>query len=72
MGEVRTSVHSMLAAQGEKMEVEYKDGVFGHLSADDCSIEERPTFCQFIAGGCEISVVVAIDFTSSNGDVSVV
>lgn len=23
---------------------------------------------QFIAGGCEISLVVAIDFTASNGD----
>jgi len=31
-------------------------------------VEPHPTFQQFVVGGCEISLVVAIDFTGSNGD----
>ena len=30
-------------------------------------MEERVTFLDYIAGGCEIGVHVAIDFTMSNG-----
>src|SRR6266496_4790879 len=32
------------------------------------SVEEPPTFLDYIAGGTEINLVVAIDFTGSNGD----
>ncbi|RIA94905.1 Copine-domain-containing protein [Glomus cerebriforme] len=32
------------------------------------TIEEPPTFLDYIAGGTEINLVVAIDFTGSNGD----
>ena len=28
----------------------------------------NPTFTEYIAGGCEINLSVAIDFTGSNGD----
>jgi hypothetical protein len=38
------------------------------MSAVNCSIERHPSFSDFIIGGCEISMVVAIDFTGSNGD----
>lgn len=31
-------------------------------------IEERNTFLNYIFGGCEINLAVAIDFTLSNGD----
>lgn len=27
----------------------------------------RPSFLDYVRGGCEISVMVAIDFTASNG-----
>lgn len=30
--------------------------------------EERPTFVDYINGGCELQMCVAIDFTGSNGD----
>jgi hypothetical protein len=40
----------------------------GVLSADDCSIEKHFSFTQYIQGGCEIGLVVAVDFTGSNGD----
>lgn len=32
-------------------------------------MEERVSFLDYIFGGCEIGVHVAIDFTLSNGDV---
>lgn len=31
-------------------------------------IDEEVTFLDYVIGGCEISLVVAIDFTASNGD----
>eukprot|EP01040_Poterioochromonas_malhamensis_P007719 gene7719-8337_t len=40
----------------------------GILQADDCSIEKHYSFTQYIQGGLEIGLVVAIDFTGSNGD----
>jgi len=30
--------------------------------------EERPEFVDYLSGGCQISLAVAIDFTASNGD----
>lgn len=32
------------------------------------SIGKKPTFMDYISGGCEINLSVAIDFTGSNGD----
>lgn len=31
-------------------------------------LQERPEFIDYLTGGCQISLAVAIDFTSSNGD----
>jgi hypothetical protein len=43
------------------------------LSIDDDDIvllpeNDNPTFVDYIAGGCQLKVVVAIDYTASNGD----
>jgi len=38
------------------------------LTTIHASVEEPPTFLDYIAGGTEINLVVAIDFTGSNGD----
>jgi hypothetical protein len=32
------------------------------------NIQKKPEFIDYITGGCEISMVVAIDFTAANGD----
>jgi len=72
-------VRAMVASNGEPMSViepakkEKKGAKYfnsGMLHATYCYIEENPTFSDFIAGGCEISLVVAVDFTASNGDPS--
>jgi hypothetical protein len=75
MGEVRTSVRALVASNGNQFEVIEKSKAgkkgytnSGHISANNCRIEHHPTFSQFVMGGCEVSMVVAIDFTGSNGD----
>ena len=34
---------------------------------DQIKVEERFSFLQYIQGGCELKLSVAIDFTGSNG-----
>jgi len=40
----------------------------GVLVFRQASVVQVPTFLDYIRGGCEISMVVAVDFTASNGD----
>ncbi|GAB4817389.1 hypothetical protein N2152v2_004435 [Parachlorella kessleri] len=39
----------------------------GVLSVREATVNARPSFLQYITGGCQISFMVAIDFTGSNG-----
>jgi hypothetical protein len=34
---------------------------------ESISVPERPEFLDYLSGGCQISLAVAIDFTASNG-----
>lgn len=69
-------LHSMEAAGGSKKRGTWARGKLhkkvytnsGFLIADRCRIEHKPTLSDFIMGGCEISLVVGIDYTGSNGD----
>lgn len=75
IGGLETNVQAMVSAGGSPMNVINKETQrkakhyinSGTLSAQNCFIEQRPTFTDFIMGGCEISLMVAIDFTASNG-----
>lgn len=76
MGVVETNARMLLQAKGQPFPVIEPDQKAkkksyvnsGVLIARNPSIERNATFADFIAGGCEISLTVAIDFTSSNGD----
>lgn len=76
MGTVQTSCRALLTNNGAGMDVIEPDKKAkkknyinsGTLLASNVIVEYHPTFTEFIAGGCEISLVVAIDFTASNGD----
>jgi hypothetical protein len=76
MGVVSTSVRQLLDSRGAAMNViepekQKKSKSYvnsGTLTASNAMIEINPTLAEFIAGGLEISLVVAIDFTGSNGD----
>lgn len=40
----------------------------GTIHIDSIELIKQHSFLEFIAGGCEISLIVAIDFTASNGN----
>eukprot|EP00743_Colponemidia_sp_Colp-15_P003369 GILK01003642.1.p1 GENE.GILK01003642.1~~GILK01003642.1.p1 ORF type:complete len:599 (-),score=69.60 GILK01003642.1:100-1779(-) len=40
----------------------------GVINFARCDVVRYPTFVEYLQGGCELSLIVAIDFTSSNGD----
>lgn len=76
MGIVETSVKMMISLNGSPINVIEKDKQAkkksytnsGTFTASNCYIEHHPTFSQFIAGGCELNFMIAIDYTGSNGD----
>ncbi len=76
MGSVETSVRAMIMSNGAPLPVieEAKKGKRGYtnsgtLTCTHCNIEEKPSFTDYIIGGLELSMLVAIDFTASNGDI---
>jgi len=40
----------------------------GTVQLADIKFQKRNTFLDYVFGGCDISLAVAIDFTLSNGD----
>jgi hypothetical protein len=53
---------------GGSQKLPMSNGVSLHIDGFKC--EERVSFLDYIFGGCEIGVQVAIDFTLSNGAVN--
>lgn len=51
------------------MEVKLQDKGMD-VSLSKVILQKRVTFLDYIFGGCEISLQVAVDFTASNGEVS--
>jgi len=78
MGSVECSVRQLVQSGGSPFNVveaekKKKDKGYvnsGTLAIANCSIKTNPSFADFIMGGCEVSLVVGIDFTGSNGDVT--
>jgi hypothetical protein len=75
MGEVHTSVNGLLNSRGQPFNVieqdkKSKKGYVnsGTLSCLNATVIPKPTLLDFVKGGCEISLSVAIDFTGSNGN----
>jgi len=40
----------------------------GQLTFPKLQIQKRNSFLEYIFGGCELNLAIAIDFTLSNGD----
>jgi TPP-dependent indolepyruvate ferredoxin oxidoreductase alpha subunit len=49
------------------MEMSRQPAVGGHMLIPQLRPSRRPEFVDYLAGGCQISLAVAIDFTASNG-----
>lgn len=78
MGECTTSMSTLIrnneAGKKTKLDVKGKAAngkdASGTVCYDKIEIEKRPTFSDYVMGGCEITLVVGIDFTASNGIVT--
>lgn len=53
---------------GSQISVVGKKGI--KFTFNDIQIRKRASFIDYIKGGCEIGLQIAIDFTASNGDVN--
>ena len=74
MGSFKTNVKDMVNSQGlpmtiiEEAKLQTKGYVdSGSFMATNIVIEKHPTLQEYILGGCEVNLQVAIDFTGSNG-----
>ena len=66
IGTAKTSVSELDA--GKCLPLTSKSGKHsGDLLLDSFSIVTKPSFMQYIMGGCQLNFMVAIDFTASNG-----
>lgn len=74
MGEVETSVRMLVEDPSRSYDViepakkskkSYKNS--GSLTTTLAQVEHRPLFMDYLKGGCQVSMTVAIDFTGSNG-----
>jgi hypothetical protein len=76
IGECTVSVADMMSTSMFRMELinkelqkkkkSYKKS--GDLVVQNIVIEKNPSFLEYIKGGCSVSLMVAVDFTGSNGD----
>ena len=63
---VNRKVELELINQSRQKKRNYKNS--GVLRFLNCEVREVPSFLDYIAGGCEINLIIGIDFTASNGD----
>lgn len=77
IGQVATSIPELQSlGPGEGLELinpkkarkkkKYRNS--GVITVDRIELIDKPSFLDYIAGGCDISLVVGIDFTASNGN----
>lgn len=45
-----------------------KNKVNGYVTTEILNIKSCPSFISYIRGGCQLNLVMAIDFTGSNKD----
>mmetsp|Transcript_36258 Transcript_36258/g.58602 ORF Transcript_36258/g.58602 Transcript_36258/m.58602 type:complete len:616 (-) Transcript_36258:1252-3099(-) len=72
LGRAETSLNALIGKVNQPIELSPSKGKppsssCGYVVMLQCQVDKVPSFLDYIAGGCEISLVVAIDFTASNG-----
>lgn len=67
MGEIHTTVNQLLKTRPPAALPISGPGP-EKLLLQSAQLMSRPSFLDFVDGGCELSLLTAIDFTSSNGD----
>ena len=69
-GGSHTKIGQIKADLNELKSGEYSTSGHDGVHVENFKIEDRATFLDYIMGGCEINVHVAIDFTQSNGEIT--
>ena len=63
------TVNTITLAQLKEGNGEYQmNGNKGTLSLQNLKVERTHSFLEYVFGGCEVDLSIAIDFTLSNGD----
>jgi hypothetical protein len=70
IGSAETNLREMLTKKEYNLKHPKKRKPSGTLKIDDIQLLKKYTFMDYLFGGCEISLIVSIDFTASNGDVN--
>ncbi|CAM9104353.1 unnamed protein product [Pylaiella littoralis] len=73
MGRLTSSLQGLLEGQGREMDLEHpkkKKKGKGQLRVEYAEVHRQPTLLEYLAGGLQISMTCAIDFTGSNGSPS--
>jgi len=70
MGFVETSLASIIESVGKpsgNMAVTYKNKTHGYMVVRKAEVFQVPTLTQYVSGGMQMSLMVAVDYTGSNG-----
>lgn len=67
IGSIDKSLAQLREARGEFMSLSTKSKK-AKISIEIRDFEDRPSFLDYIRGGVQLSFIVAVDFTASNGD----
>jgi len=69
-GEFQTTLAQIVKGEKEYNLFKNEDMQPGVVSFESFVIEERPSFFDFLHSGWKINLIVAVDFTASNGEVT--
>jgi hypothetical protein len=72
MGSVTFSFQELITAHQTRQPLKLRGATgkdeFGDIVVAQCAITRKPTFADFLRGGLQLNLAVAVDFTASNGD----
>ncbi|CAL8465746.1 g5282 [Coccomyxa elongata] len=66
IGAARTDLRSMLDSKTSSLQLSAQGKEAGALAVGGVSVQRRLSFLDYMAGGCEIQCMIAIDFSGSN------
>lgn len=72
IGYFDTTLDELVKSEGKYFDLQHpkkkKKKSAGRIYIQQCRLMEEYTFLDYISGGCEMKLLVAIDFTASNGE----
>lgn len=70
IGQFQTTLDELVRSEGKYFELtrpKKKNKIAGRIHVLTCKLIEEYSFLDYISGGCEMKLMIAIDFTASNG-----